>query len=63
MAGLATKFWPNIETISKLPRHLEKITPKISSHDRNLAIEIWTNAIAQTKYKFQESHQTGFVRE
>jgi glycerol kinase len=51
MAGLATQFWPNIETISELPRHLEKITPQTSTSDRNAAIEIWRNAIARTKYK------------
>lgn len=48
LAGLATGFWPDIDAISKLPRHKAEIPPRMPPGDRDALIAMWRNAIARS---------------
>ncbi len=47
LAGLATGFWEDIETLAKLPTHENEIIPAIDPAKRASAIAHWKKAIAQ----------------
>ena len=48
LAGLATGFWPNIETVSKLTSHESPIEPGRTAADRLTSRTTWQDAIART---------------
>lgn len=50
LAGLATGFWPDLETIVTLPNHSAEIRPAASKTDRETDITRWRNAIARTAH-------------
>ena len=48
LAGLATGFWPDPESIARLPQHMAEISPNVSSAEREQALAMWRNAVART---------------
>ena len=48
LAGLATGFWPDLETLAALPAREAEITPSMAPDTRAAGLENWRKAIART---------------
>lgn len=48
LAGLATGFWPDIDTVARLSHHEAERTPSMSAAIREFGLSAWRKAIART---------------
>nr|WP_321462971.1 FGGY-family carbohydrate kinase [uncultured Cohaesibacter sp.] len=49
LAGLATGFWPDLESVRALEGHGQQISPKIDAAEREAILEAWNLAITRAR--------------
>jgi len=49
IAGLGAGFWPDVTTLSKLPRERRRVTPSMGAEARTARLKGWHDAIARTR--------------
>ena len=49
LAGLATKIWPSLDALTRLPRTLDRFEPSMSPDEREARYAGWTDAVRRAR--------------
>jgi glycerol kinase len=49
LAGLATKIWPSLDALARLPRTVDRFEPSMSSTERHTRYAGWRDALRRTR--------------